>query len=252
MSTLILKAPGALSAPLAGTPMFPDLSRGILMDFNAETLALADAASVLPWKNSGGSWGASADLLYTVNNPPKFAIAGVSPGHASVRFSLASTTMLKTLSSTPIVPRADTPITVIALLKFSNAADGATYQNVFSGRTGDAGGYIYARRGPTGRMSMGGGAVEQLVPDIVPPVGTWFVLTCVFDGVNSKMFIDKVKTTGTTSAAYWDGLSLGANAVGTNNLNGDIAAIKAYSRALSDSEVLLQREAWLTARGLAA
>ncbi|MNH33370.1 hypothetical protein D3C79_938780 [compost metagenome] len=77
------------------------------------------------------------------------------------------------------------------------------------------------------------------------------VVTCVFDGANSKLFVDKVKATGSTSGAFWDGLVVGANAVGSNNLDGDIAAMRAYTRALSDAEVQLQREAWLTARALA-
>lgn len=252
MNTLILKAPGVLTNPVPGTPLVPDLSRSVLLEYNAEKLIVIDGADVATWPNSDGSWGNVADLLYASATRPKMASNGVSQGHAAVRFSKASATLLKTNSVVALVPRVETPLTVMALVKFNAPADGSAVQNIFSGRTGDAGGFVYARRDALGRMNIGSGGVDQLINSTPVPVGTWFTVSCVFDGANSKLFIDKVKTTGTCGASYWDGISLGANAVAINNMDGDIAVVKAYSRALSDAEVLLQREAWMTARGLAA
>ncbi|WP_323600718.1 LamG-like jellyroll fold domain-containing protein [Pseudomonas putida] len=248
MQALIITAPGALSNPIAGTPKVPDLSRALLLEYDADKLTLADGADVTAWNSTDGSWGASANLPYASAVRPKFGRSALGNGHAAVKFSRASATLLKTHSAVALSPVARTPLTVMALVKFNAASDGFA-STVFSGRTGDVGGYVYCRREISGRLSMGAGANQEILSQVVSPDLLMFV-ACVFDGANSKLYVDKVKTTGTTSGAFWDGVVVGANAVGTNNLDGDIAAMRAYTRALSDAEVLLQREAWLTARGL--
>lgn len=247
MQALILKAPGVLTNPIPGTPKLPDLGRKLLVDYDADQLTLADAADVTVWNNnSDGSWGAQANLAYASGVRPKFARNGYGAGHASIAFSRANSNFLKTHSSVPLEPRVNTPLSVVALVKFNAASDGVA-ATIFSGRTGDAGGYVYCRREISGRLSMGAGANQELLGPIVSP-GVWMVVACIFDGENSKLFVDKVKTTGTTSSAYWDGIVLGANAVATNNIDGDIVAVRAYSRALSDEEVLLLRTSWLAGR----
>ncbi len=249
MQALIITAPGALSNPIAGTPKVPDLSRALLLEYDADKLTLADGADVTAWNSTDGSWGASANLPYASAVRPKFSRNALGNGHATVKFSRTSATLLKTHSGVALSPVVRTPLTVMALVKFNAASDGFA-ATVFSGRTGDAGGYVYCRREISGRLSMGAGANQEILSQIVSP-DVLMCIACVFDGANSKLFVDKVKTAGTTSGAFWDGVSLGANAVGTNNLDGDIAAMRAHTRALSDAEVLLQREAWLTSRGLA-
>ena len=248
MNTLILQAPGAMTAPLPGTPTIPDLTRGVLFDFNADTLSLTDGANVTSWKNGGGSWGSKADFKFASSNPPKFSSAGVTPGHGSVKFTTSPATYLITDSA--ISPKIATPITTVVLVKFAAAADGSKFENIFSGRSSNAGEYVYVRRNPTGRLSIGGGVADQIVPAEVVSGGSWKVITAVFDGASSKLFIDGAKYTGICSAATLDGLTLGANAILANNLNGDVAAFKAFSRALSDEEVTLQRQALLLAHGL--
>lgn len=250
MATLIMRAPGALSAPIAGTPVIPDLSRGILFDFDADAIGLNDNDTIQAWNNSGGSWGASANLNVALADKPKYAKNGVTAGHASAKFTLSPATSIRTTSVTPIAPPANTPITVAALIRFNAAADGSTQQSIFSGRTAEK--YLSARRNASGRMSMGANAADQIFTQATAPAATWFVLTCIFNGANSAMFVDKFKTPGSTSQAEWDGLILGANAISTSNLVGDIAAIRAYTRVLSDAEVLLLREQMMTSRGLAA
>lgn len=250
MSTLILRAPGALTNPLPGTPVIPDLTRDLLLDFNADSLGLPNGANVPTWLNDGGSWGSSADLLYASTTNPKFVVGGVAAGHSSIKFTASAPNWLKTHSTNPIAPRADTPITVAMLAKFASAPTAT--ENLFSGRTGNAGAYIYARRGVSGRISIGGGALEQLLSQTSAPVGTWFVLVCVFDGANSKIRIEQATTLGTTSSAYWDGIVVGANSAAINALGGEVAAMKAWSRALSDSEMELLRQELRTAHGLAA
>ena len=247
MQALILKAPGILTNPIPGTPKLPDLSRKLLADYDADRLTLTDGANVTVWKNSNdGSSGAKANLVYASGIRPKFAQNGYSVGHAAVNFSRANATLLRTSASIPLSPRIDTPITVAALVKFNAASDGGL-ATVFSGRTGDVGGYVYCRREISGRLSMGAGANQEIIGPIVSP-DQWMVVACIFDGANSKLFIDKVKITGTTSSAYWDGIVLGANAVEVSNIDGDIAAVCAYSRALSDEEVRLLRDTWISMR----
>jgi hypothetical protein len=246
MQALILKAPGVLTNPLPGTPKLPDLTRKLLLEYDADQLTLADAADVSAWNSTAGSWGALANLPYASAVRPKYARNGYSAGHGSVKFSRASATLLKTHSAVALDPRASTPLSVVALVKFNAASDGVA-ATIFSGRTGDVGGYVYCRREISGRLSIGAGANQEILGPIVSS-GEWMVVACIFDGANSKLFVDKVKTIGSTSAAYWDGIVLGANAVATNNLDGEIAAFRAYSRALSDEEVLLLRNSWLTAR----
>lgn len=248
MNTLILQAPGAMTSPLPGTPSIPDITRGVLFDFNADSLGLADGASVTSWKNGGGSWGSKADFKFASSNAPKFSAAGVTPGHASVKFTTSPATSIITDSA--ITPKIPTPITTVVLVKFAAAADGSKFENIFSGRSANAGEYVYIRRNPTGKLSIGGGAADQIVPSEVVAGGTWKVLTAVFDGINSRLFIDANKYTGSCSAATLDGLTLGANAILANNLSGDVAAFKAFNRALSDEEVILQRQSLLFAHGL--
>ncbi len=250
MSTLIIRAPGALTSPIPGTPMIPDLERGMLFNFDADLIALNDADPVLQWRNSGGSWGALADLLFASADRPKLMKNGVSSGHSSVKFTTSPATFLRTAQSTPISPPANTPITVSMLVKFSSAADGLTVQNIFSGRAIDK--YLSARRNASGRVSMGANGADQIVSAGIAPVGAWFVVTCIFDGGKSKMFFGGEKISGTTTQTDWDGIVLGANAIVTNNMNGEVAAFRAYSRSLSDVEVALLREQLLTSRGLSA
>lgn len=253
MSTLIIKAPGTLSSPLAGTPQLPDLARGLLFDFDARSLNLAEGAGVTSLSSKGGSWGTSLAILNASGDRvPKFAVNGVSAGNAAIKFTATPATYLRTANVTPIVPSVNTPLTVSVLAKFNVSADGTAYMNLFSGRNGEPGAYVYARRNPNGQVSIGGGGTDQLLSSGIAPVGTWCVITCVFDGARSKVVIDKVTTTGSTLAAYWDGLVLGANATTGNNLNGDVAAFRGYIRALSDSEIQLVRQEFLTSRGLAA
>jgi hypothetical protein len=249
MQALILKAPGALSNPIAGTPVIPDLARDVLLEYNAELLTQADGTDVTLWASTAGSW-TNANLAYTSAVRPKFALNGFSAGHPSVKFSRAALNVLRTSSSVPLTPVMSTPITVSALVKFNPASDGVS-ATIFSGRDSSANKYIYCRREISGRLSMGGGVSQELLGPVVSS-GVWMVVTCVFDGANSKLFVDKVKSIGTCSNSSWDGVTVGANAAATNNIDGDIAALKAYSRALSDAEVLMQRESWLTARGLVA
>jgi hypothetical protein len=250
MQALILKAPGALSSPIAGTPVIPDLTRDVLLEYNAEFLTQADGTDVTLWASAAGSWGASANLAYASAVRPKFALNGFSVGHPSVKFSREALNVLRTSSSVPLAPVMSTPITVSALVKFNAASDGVA-ATIFSSRDSAPNKYIYCRREISGRLSMGGGVNQELLGPVVSS-GVWMVVTCVFDGANSKLFVDKVKTSGTCSASTWDGVTVGANAIATNNIDGDIAALKAYSRALSDAEVLMLRESWLTARGLVA
>lgn len=251
MSTLILAAPGALTAPLPNTPTIPDLARGLLLSFDANKMGYNDADPVISWKNAGGSWGSLADLTQASTKRPVFAKSGISTGNSSVRFSLANATFLRTSSGQAITPRVNTPISVSVLVKFTSDP-GSTVQNIFSGRTGAAGAYVYARRTASGTISIGAGGVDQLVSVATVPVGKWVVITCVFDGANSKVTVDKAQLKGTTASAYWDGIVLGANGSEVNNMDGELAAMKAYSRALSDSEIILIRDDLLAAHGLAA
>jgi hypothetical protein len=250
MQALIIKAPGAMSNPIAGTPTIPDLTRDVLLEYNAERLTQADGTDVTLWGSAEGSWGTSANLSLASVLRPKFALNGFSNGHPSVKFSREALNYLRTSSSVPLTPVISTPATVVALVKFDASSEGVA-ATIFSSRDSAPNKYIYCRREISGRLSMGGGVNQELLSPVVS-TGVWMVVTCVFDGANSKLFVDKVKTAGVCSASSWDGIVVGANAANTNNLGGEIAALKAYSRALSDAEVLLLRDGWLTSRGLAA
>jgi hypothetical protein len=250
MDCLVIQATEAMTDPLEDTPSLPNLVADLLLDYNAERIAAADGSDVVVWNNSDGSWGSKVNLVIASSNRPKFAANGVSSGHASVRFTTSPATSLRTNPAIAVDPRINTPISVAGVVKFNSTPPASGSENIFSGRTGDAGGYVYARRGASGRISMGGGAIEQMFSAVAVPVGSFFFFACIFDGPKSKLFIEKVKAEGETSSAFWDGVSLGANAVGASNMNGDIAEIKAYSRALSDTEVLLLRQVMLTSREL--
>lgn len=248
MSTLILKAPGVLTAPLPGTPTIPDLVRGLLFSFDADKLALNDADPVASWPNSDGSLASAANLVFASTDRPKLLKNGVSTGHQSVKFTDSPATFLRTNQNAPFNPAPATPITVTVLLKFAKAAVTTATQNIFSGRTVDK--YLSARRNSTGRISMGANGPDQIVSQGVAPVGTWFPVTFIFNGSKSRMFFGSEKLSGTTTPTDWDGVVLGANAIQANNMDGEIAAVCAYNRSLSDPEVTLLHQQLLGSRGL--
>lgn len=250
MSTLILKAPGVLTAPLPGTPSVPDLVRGLLFSFDADKLVLNDADPVASWPNSGGTLSSSGNLTFASADRPKLLKNGVSAGHQSVRFTTSPATFLRTNQNAPFNPAPVTPISVTVLLKFAKAADGSTVQNIFSGRVIEK--YLSARRNASGRISMGANGADQIVSLGTAPVATWFPVTFIFNGTKSRMFFGSEKLSGTTLQTDWDGIVLGANAIQANNMDGEIAAFCGYSRVLSDAEVTLLHEQLMTTRGLQA
>jgi hypothetical protein len=248
MSTLILKAPGVLTAPLPGTPTIPDLVRGLLFNFDADKLMLNDADPVASWPNSDGSMASAANLVFASTDRPKLVKNGVSTGHQSVRLTTSPATFLRTNQNAPFNPAPATPISVSVLLKFAKAADGSTVQNIFSGRVVEK--YLSARRNASGRISMGANGADQIVSQGMAPVGIWFPVTFIFNGAKSRMFFGSEKLSGTTTQTDWDGIVLGANALQANNMDGEIAAFCAYNRALSDPEVTLLHQQGLSSRGL--
>lgn len=250
MKTLAIKAPGVMSAPIAGTPKLPDIQSNILFLYRAEGLSVTDGSNVANWPNSAGSWSTKANLSVASGTPPKFVLDGVSAGHPLVRFTRASATFLRTPTGSPISPNQASPITVSALVRFAaNAANNTC--NIFSGRDGTAGAFFYLRREPDGRINMGAGNFDPTIySDVTAPLNTWLVITAVFDGVNSRMHVGPAVKSGSTSQAFWDGIVVGANGSQVNNLDGDLSILQCFSRALTDSEARVLRETWLNERGL--
>lgn len=226
MKTLVLKAPSALSAPLAGTPLLPAFDPSLLFSFTKAGIVLS-SGKVTQWTNSQGVEGASGNLLQaTAANAP-------TAGADGVVFNSASSQSLATAGLTQKV--AVPALTVITRIKFSAAAD-STPGTIFSAP--DATGFAYLRRMPNGTLNAGLGGVDQLVTTAAIAAGTYADVAVVFDGANSRIYInDVLAVSGTTDNVTISSFRIGANASNATFLNAEVKQLNAYTRALTAAEI---------------
>lgn len=228
MKTLVLKAPSALSAPIAGTPVVPPFDPSLLFSFNKSGIVTV-SGKVTQWTNTQGVQGAGGNLIGTPSaNAP-------TPGVDGVVFAGPSSQFMSTgvLPSPIVVPA----FTVIVRLKFSSGAD-VNPSTVFS--AADTNGYAYLRRLANGTLTLASGnpGGDQLTTTATVPVGTYVDITAVFNGANSQIYINgTLSISGTTGSATMTSFRLGANVAPAIFLNGEVKNLNAYSRALSAAEI---------------
>lgn len=227
----------ALRAPrLAGmrvsapAKVAPSAISGLIGQWRADTLGLADGTSVSSWAPLAGLQ--SAPLTQTGTNRPVFR-TGVLAGRGVVRFSAASSQSMDTGAWPTSYP---VPLTALVVARFSSLAAAA---NLFSGRSGV---FVYAGGSPT-ILQVGAGAAGELNSREPLDLDTWHVLGVVYNGTTTTVHWDSRAlttrgTTGTGVNAAMPGLRLGTNSGATANyLTGDLADFALFNRALSLTEV---------------
>lgn len=236
-TSLVAPPPAAITQP-AFSPLQVG---GLLAHFDAGALSLSDNTAVATWAPSGGVESASL-TQGTSGNRPVFRTARVnSSGRPAVVFTAASNHNLDTGAW---AGKRSTPLTVISIAKLITGNVG----NIYSGRSGV---YAYAGNSVSGTLAVGAGAVAEITQSI--SMGAWHVIVTVYNGASSAIYVDNdtATATGTTTAgsnSALPGLRLGTNSsAGSNWLDGEIAEIGVWNRALSAAEISLLAH-WYGAR----
>lgn len=219
MKTLVLRSPFALTAPLPGTPVLPAFDPSLLFSFNYQSI-VSSGGLVSRWNNAQGIRGSAGDMVPSGNT-----VLGAN----GVLF--ASNYMNTALFAQPLpVPT----LTVLMRLNFSAAAN-AGPGNLFGGTDGAA--YAYCRRLADGRLSIGVNGVDQIVTTQTAPSGQWVDIAVVFNGANTKVYINDGETTGTTQVGTLTAFRIGANVAGAIYLNAEVSRIQVYNRVIGADEL---------------
>lgn len=224
MKTLVLKSNFAMSAPLAGTPILPEFDPSLTFSYKLASLVSA-SGKVTKWANALGTYSTAADLTVLSANAP-------SPGTLGAVFSGPSVNYI----STPVFPVAlkIPAVTVLCRIKFSAGAD-VNPGTIFSGIESTS--YAYLRRQSNGTITAGVQAVDTIASSAACPSGVWVDLAVVFNGTESRIYINDTVTNGTTGLVNLSGFRIGANVSGASLLNAEISHLQVYSRAITAAEL---------------
>jgi hypothetical protein len=207
-----------------------DLTSGMLWDFDADSVALANAAKVPAWSSTTGSLGTVALSQGTAANQPTYATAMLN-GHAAVQFASASTTRL--LSSTTAPTVVGTSCSYVYVIRRTGASTrligGANSSNYHTlADPNSANGITF------GIEALSGSVLTYAVSIL----NRWVVIIVSAAGASSKMVIGNEATiTGTLNTSNGVGISIGGSGSGTGYGTFDLAKYRAYDHALSDSEI---------------
>lgn len=227
MFSLVISAPGVLSNPLPDTPTIPDVQSNIIYELDAASLAaLADGAAVDTWLANGPApiVNRTFNFQYTGWGKPKFSLTGGPGGNPAVLFD--GTQQIGNGAGTVAVAQSMTYAMVVKASVFAAnqarlMASGA--QILAPGANG-----FYESISAASRLESGDKSTE------------WTVILAVFDGPMSKI---KVGTSPIVEGATGVSLSgrniLGGqgSALATAGLVGGYAFVRAYDRALNNSDI---------------
>ncbi len=230
MSDLLTAQLTAPAAPVATMPAFdPRAVGGLLAWLDAGTLGLGNNVAVSSWSPRAGIETAALAQA-TSGNQPVFRTNRVN-GRPSVAFTAASS---HNLDSGTWAGKRSTPLTVVTIARFNTGNLG----NAYSGRSGV---YAYAGISTGTTLAVGAGAVAEVTQSTT--MDTWHVILTVYNGASSAIYVDShtATATGTTttgSNSALPGLRLGTNSGASGNfLDGEIAEVAVYGRALTAAEI---------------
>jgi hypothetical protein len=205
----------------------PTTLSNLIAQFRADSLSLSDGTSVASWVPAAGVEAAAA-ANGTPANQPVYHTNQIS-GKPAVVFTAASSQQLDTGAWGTARP---VPNTVFVVGKLNASGTG----NLFSGRNG-----VYNYMGTTTgtNVAIGAGAITEMSATIT---SGYHVFAAVYNGASSSIYVDSktpiTGTTGTGASASLPGLHLGSSSTGGGSyLDGAIAELIVYNRALSTSEI---------------
>ncbi len=220
-----------LSATLnsGGGLLDPSAISNLITWFKADALSLSDNTPVSSWSPSSGA--ETAALTASGANRPVYRTNRVN-SLPSVVFTATSSQNMDTgawVTARPV------PNTVFFVGKFTT-----TNGNFYTGRSGV---FCYAGAGAGGTLTTGAGATNEMTSSASLGTTNFNVAGVMYNGTSSAIYLNSrtpttAGTTGTGAAASLPGLRLGTNSAGTGTfLDGEIAEILVYNRALTSTEI---------------
>ena len=217
-------APTDASVPvplgITGCILWLDPSFGVTTDVN----------KVKSWKNRGTA-GAALDVSQTVTTKqPQLDATGSPAGGPVLSFARSDATGLTSLAYA--IPQ---PSTVLAVARRSGSDAGNGFHSVTDGLDLNTRRLYFSPTGPN--MYAGQGFVLAGVTT------NWHVYTAIFDGASSSLQVDNAAAkAGSVGSATSTGISIGdcpdnSLPACTQDLDGDVADVLVYNRALTAGEV---------------
>lgn len=223
---------GTFSAPDADTPFVPDISTGLLYDFDASDLlgVIADGAPVTNWVSSKGAGAVANRTLGSLASGwsyPAFDADGGPDGGPAVLFN--GTQQIGNITGTASYAQ---PTTLAVVCRSDSFANGTQARIVASGNNQLIAplseGYKAGSSSASAQLSSG-----------VASTG-WTSIIYVGNGNSSMLKVGYNSIiTGPGGTLPLGAISLGApnSALSTSGLVGAIRKVRAYSRALTQSDV---------------
>jgi lysophospholipase L1-like esterase len=219
-----------------------DYTSNLVVNFDGDALGTA-GANVTTWASTGGS--ASTVVMQTrgANGVP--TVLAEPAGHKSAHFVAAS---LQQLAASASIAQA-APMTVCMLVRLT-ALTGTTQTLLTATGTSRYSTHITASAIPT--MNENANSTLTTLAGAAVAAGAWMFLAFRMDA-DGALFINGTKYTGTIGTdGILDTLIMGAGSSGSSaGLNGDVASMRIYSRALSDLDINGLRASLAAAKGVA-
>ena len=240
----ILKSNETIESPIPGTPALPDppdFVSKLLLGYSSNELAIGALSS---WAQSSGTRTDGNLSLASTNRPQVIA---TSNGRNVARFTAANANFIRTEEfSTPVT----TSVTMSALVKIASTTNAIT-SLLTGGASGGVSHLCALELDASGRPQIGAGTTAELIAPTALALNRWYVLTAVFNGAGSAIYVDgQLSIQGTTGAAKPAAVGLGRLTVGTNTgtnvryFDGSIARINIHGRALSQYDIAALSQAW--------
>ena len=203
---------------------------GLQAWFRADSITQTNGTAISVWEDQSGN---SNDLTQgtAANRPILSTVPTISPGTLNgkpiVHFNAASKQYLSATDNPGLSPA---QLSIVVIGRYTNTA--ATFVDKFSGTSA---GYSL-RTNTTAKTRI---QLNAKTLDVASSPNTYYIFTATYDQVNSKIFINggllgtqayASPITNTSTPLYVGGRST------SNNLDGDIAEVLIYNRALTDNE----------------
>lgn len=230
MRTLVLKSKYALSAPIPGTPVLPSYDPSLMASYDASSMEVTGNV-LTKWKNKKGAWGAKGDL---VTGNPAYPIT-VDLGSAVFLGGTNETYMQSQDLDVPMPVGKATFLFRTRMGTPADTVDGTLFSSNSQSR------FAFLRRKANGTFASGAGTGERFFTTDTLPNSVWADVAIVFDGAQSKIYIDDKVTTGdpflNSVQSDMPVFRIGANAAAVQRMIGRFSHIRVYNRAIGFDEL---------------
>lgn len=216
---------------------------GLILELIADNVSGADGDAVSLWHDTSPN---ANDVSQAVALSQPTKKTNVYGSHAVVRFDGTRLMLATSFTGQPVGNGAHSIFIVVAYASQNLDGNVSLAFGVDSGTPTAAGVYLGGGRATRNAFSGGIGIVDA-PSDAVVNVGN--VISCIFDGTSRTIWQDGIQgeTTLTTGALVAGSLSIGAWVNSAALLQGDLAEILIYNRAVTNAE-RLQLEAYLASK----